>query len=340
MSAWTRAFVDEAPSHGIDVHLKRVGVREESQILRLSSRVTRVVGNVLGPSADIVLSGARGCDVVHVCTSGRMGIWSGLFIAEAAVRRGLPTVLHVHSGLGDANYGVNRLFARLGAHPLVRLVTPSHEDAAERGDFVLIDNMVARGFDAPDREADAGRAEETLRLLYLGWVIRTKGLFELVEAVAEVAGVSVDLVGPNVRPAEALELQARIDALGMRERVRILPTVPHEELPGLMRRYDALVHPSHSESFGMVSVEAMLAGLPVLGTRVGVLWDMADELFVPLPMKDAHELADVLARTRDGGGARLRSIAERAREHARLRYRPEAVLARWRDLYLELLRHP
>lgn len=339
MSTWTRAFLGEAPSHNLSIRLRRVGTRSDAQILRLSSRIGRVARNVLLPAAEVFLKAARGCDVVHVCASGKMGIWSGLFIVQAAASRGIPAVLHVHSGLAGTSAASVRWLERLATNPLVRLVTPSHEDAAERGEFVLIDNMVAKEFET-GRLWQKPTPGSTLRLLYLGWIIRTKGLFELVEAVSKVDDVTLDMVGPEVRPADAAELRELIEAKGLSARVRIRQAVPHEELPRFMAEYDALVHPSHAESFGTVAAEAMLVGLPVMGTRVGVLWDLPDEQFVALPMRDAEGIADALGTVRDDKHAVLPGLSERAFHAASSAFRAGPVVERWRRLYDGLVDRP
>lgn len=336
MSTWTRAFLDEAPNQNLSIQLRRVGTRSDAQIARASSRIARVGRNVLLPAAEVVAKAARGCDVVHVCSSGTMGIWSGLFIIQAAVLRGIPAVLHVHSGLAGISGASRRWLERLAKNPLVRLVTPSHEDAAEHGEFVLLDNLVAKEFES-GRRWEKPTPGSTLKLLYLGWIVRTKGLFELVEAVSKVEDVTLDMVGPEVKPADAADLRALIEAKGLSSRVRIRQAVPHEELADFMARYDALVHPSHAESFGTVAAEAMLVGLPVIGTRVGVLWDLPDDQLVTLPMRDATGIASELERVRDAKHEVLPALSERAFAAATTAFRAAPVVAKWRQLYEELV---
>lgn len=335
-NSWTRAFVGEAPRHGLSIRLRGTGTRSDAWLPRVSSRIRRVPISVLLPAAEVVLQAARGCDVVHVCASGKAGGWAGLFVVQAAVSRGVPAVLHLHSGLSDASAACVRWLERLAANPLVKLVTPSHEDAAERGEFVLVDSMVAKEFES-GRLWKKPTPAPTLRLLYLGWIIRTKGLFELVEAVSMVDDVTVDIIGSEVKPADAAQLRALVEAKGLSTRVRILETASHERTPGLMAEYDALVHPSHAESFGAAVAEAMLVGLPVVGTRVGVLWDLSDEQFIALPMRDAAGLARELERVRDAKQALLPALSERAFEAATAAFRPGPVVESWRRLYEELV---
>lgn len=337
MTTWTRAYLAGAARHDLEVTLRRVGPRSDAEILRLSSRIGRVSRNVVLPISDVALRGARGADVIHVCASGVVGIWSGLVIAEAASLRGIPIVLHIHSSLRivGRNRAVMAWLARLARNPLVRLVTPSHEDAAGYPDLTLTDNLVSDVF---SRGSWPGPTpERPLRLLFLGWRIRIKGLFELVEALAQVDDVTVDLVGPEVSATDAAALRRRIDEINVNDRVTLRPTVPQDELPALMANYDALVLPSHVESFGLVSAEAMLFGLPVIGTRVGLLWDMPEDCFVPVPARDAKGLAAALARVRDEKQTLLPKLSQQAKALAQATFTTDAVLARWRETYESLL---
>lgn len=337
MTTWTRAYLAGAARHGLEVTLRRVGPRSDAEVLRLSSRLGRIARNVVLPISDVALRGAKGADVIHVCASGVMGIWSGLVIAEAAALRGIPIVLHIHSSIRiiGNNQAVMAWLGRLGQNPLVRLVTPSHEDAAGYPDLTLIDNLASDVF---TRESWSGPTPgKPLRLLFLGWLIRIKGLFELVEALSQLDDVTVDLVGPEISAADASALRRRIEELNVGDRVTIKPTVPHDQLPELMKAYDALVLPSHVESFGLVSAEAMLFGLPVIGTRVGLLWDMPDTCFAPVPARDAKGLAAALAAIRDQKQALLPRLSKEAKALAQATFTSDAVLSRWRKTYEALL---
>lgn len=73
------------------------------------------------------------------------------------------------------------------------------------------------------------------------------------------------LVGDGPLRSHAEEL-AR--SLGVEGRIRFLPPVPADEMPGLLRNADIYVQSSHWEGFGLVAVEAMASGLPVVASRV------------------------------------------------------------------------
>lgn len=70
-------------------------------------------------------------------------------------------------------------------------------------------------------------------------------------------------------PGALDELRRLRDELGIADRVRFLGAVPRPRIPALYAGADLCAVPSRHESFGLVPVEAMAAGLPVVATRAG-----------------------------------------------------------------------
>ena len=84
--------------------------------------------------------------------------------------------------------------------------------------------------------------------------------------------VEVRLVGGDLdRDPEARRLSALADALGIAGNVRFAGTAPHEELPWHYNAADVVLAPSRYESYGLVALEAMACGTPVVAARVGGL---------------------------------------------------------------------
>jgi glycosyltransferase involved in cell wall biosynthesis len=97
-----------------------------------------------------------------------------------------------------------------------------------------------------------------------------KGQMVFAEALAELPGAAGVIVGAPLFGEEAFaaELHARILALGLAGRVRLLGF--REDIPALMSAMDVIVHCSTApEPFGRVVVEAMLAGRPVVASNAG-----------------------------------------------------------------------
>lgn len=117
----------------------------------------------------------------------------------------------------------------------------------------------ARG---PDLERDMSR------ILFVGRWRAYKGLLVLVRALAELPGIELRLVGGG--PMEA-QLRALAGQLGVTDRITMLGDLPAEDLDREYRTAAALVLPSiqRSEAFGIVLVEALHRGTPLVTTELG-----------------------------------------------------------------------
>ncbi len=104
-------------------------------------------------------------------------------------------------------------------------------------------------------------------------LVRRMGLERLVEAMAAVRRhVSDVLLLIAGRGPLAETLQAQIDALGLSQHVRLLGFVPDEQLPLAYRAADLTVVPTVAlEGFGLITLESLAAGTPVLVTPIGGL---------------------------------------------------------------------
>lgn len=113
--------------------------------------------------------------------------------------------------------------------------------------------------------------EETM-LLYVGNVIRAKGIEDLIEAYKQIAytkeKLSLYIVGSQKDAQFATLVKDRIETL---ERVHLIGPQPQTTLAKWMSAADVFVLPSHHEGFGLVALEAMAVGVPVVGTNVGGL---------------------------------------------------------------------
>ncbi|WP_266075808.1 glycosyltransferase family 4 protein [Haladaptatus caseinilyticus] len=179
------------------------------------------------------------------------------------------------------------------------------------------DGIVYPGVDIdrfrPDVTPAFDRDEWTI--LYVGRFVESKGLFDLVDAVAELPDdVHLHLVGRG----DIDTLKRRIEARGIESRTIIEGTVPHDELPGYYASADVFCLPSWYESFGMVNVEAMACGTPVVTTALdGVTEYAVDcETAMLVPPSAPGELADAVASLRSSPGLRER-LERNGRETAK-----------------------
>lgn len=110
-------------------------------------------------------------------------------------------------------------------------------------------------------------------VLFVGRLEPLKGLDLLVEALPLLAESAVLLVvgGDEQARDYVSSLQARAAELGVADRLRFVGAVPHDRLPLYYAAADLCAVPSFYESFGLVALEAMACGTPVVASRVGGL---------------------------------------------------------------------
>lgn len=159
-----------------------------------------------------------------------------------------------------------------------------------------------------------------LRLLFVGRVIRQKGVHVLVEAVRELKRnripVRLTIIGRTHPWEKAYRIRLAQHAKGLP--IRFVGFVIPPNLPPYYRNADVLVCPSQGhEAFGLVNLEAMSAGLPVVGSRQGGIAEIVNESSGVLVKnyKNAHSFALVLTElARDP--ARMSQLKEGALKRA------------------------
>jgi D-inositol-3-phosphate glycosyltransferase len=131
-----------------------------------------------------------------------------------------------------------------------------------------------RPLDKAEVRRRLGFPEEPI-VLFVGRIEPLKGIDILVRAVAQVSeDIRFCLVvvgGDASAEAEKTELRRLARKLGISRRVAFLDAVDHSLLPLYYNAADVCVVPSYYESFGLVALEAMACGTPVVASRVGGL---------------------------------------------------------------------
>lgn len=132
-------------------------------------------------------------------------------------------------------------------------------------------DRLPRTMKPPEVLARAQGAGE-LRILFVGNLIPRKGLHLLLESLASIRErpFRLEVVGnPEMDRSYAATVQSRVQALGLSSRVRFHGTLQGENLADRFREAQVLVVPSTYEGFGIVYLEAMGFGLPVIASAAG-----------------------------------------------------------------------
>ncbi|MBG7586656.1 GT4 family glycosyltransferase PelF [Rothia kristinae] len=195
-----------------------------------------------------------------------------------------------------------------------------------------------------------GAARRTWKLVFIARVVPIKGLADLLDALhllisRGVEDFTLDVLGPTDHVPEYYELcRQKIEELHLERWVSFRGTV---DVRAQLGRYDLLLMPSYNEGQPVVALEAMSAGIPVIGSDVGGMSQLIDdELTHPdgrtwqgcgvlTRPGDAPMLADAVAGV-ISDPARYARLAASARGRVEGFFQLSDVMARYNDLYREL----
>lgn len=180
------------------------------------------------------------------------------------------------------------------------------------------------------------------RIVSIGRLVPRKGFDTLIRALPRIPGAELVIVGGPAQAdlaadAEAQQLQALATRLGVTERVRLLGAVSRDEMPALLRSADVVACTPWYEPFGIVPLEAMACGVPVVATAVGGIRDtVVDDVTGRLvPPKDPARLGEAIAALL-GDHRRRGAMGAAGRERARARYSWDRVAADTERIYEKL----
>jgi glycosyltransferase involved in cell wall biosynthesis len=176
----------------------------------------------------------------------------------------------------------------------------------------------ARGDRAAARAA-LGIPDGRRAVALVGRIDDQKGQDDYVRAAPLVRAAHPDalllLVGSTAKDDVAAPIRDLIGAEGVEDVVRFTGYV--DDMPGLYAAIDVLAAPSRSEGFGLMLVEAMAAGVPIVASAVGAIPEVVgDGPALLVPPRDPAALAAAINRVLDDADA-ARAMAAAGRERAR-----------------------
>ncbi len=125
----------------------------------------------------------------------------------------------------------------------------------------------------PSAWISRGRQRRSARkLLSLANYVANKGHLELLDSLDEIRRLpwQMSMYGnQDLDPHYFNAVQEKTESLGLQRKVNLLSAVEHAEVRGLLDRSDLLIQFSRSESYSMVTAEAIACDVPVLSTLTG-----------------------------------------------------------------------
>ena len=288
------------------------------------------------------LLNTKNIDVVHITTSGGLGLFRDIAVMDVAQRAGVPVAYHIHYGRVPSILASGSTEAALLKAALKRCaVAVAIDHATENAiletrlcDVSCIGNPV--NIAELDGFRDHEAFEDSKTVVYLGWLIEAKGIRELVEGwhsvVEKMPEWRLKLIGPYDANAIASLVGDQPD-----DSMLLLGELPHSEAMTELQRASILVLPSYSEGFPNVVLEAMAYGKPVLATNVGALPDiLSNDRGILIEPKSSKQVAQGLEKLMADGNLRA-SMGARCTDYVKDNFAIETVAEKYRELWMRLV---
>ena len=218
-------------------------------------------------------------EIIHITTPGSFLLLKDIILIKISHRYGFKTVVHFHYGR------IPDLFVNRGWEYRLLIKVVSLSDKA-----IVIDNksysvLINEGFNnvsllanpiAPLTEELITRnlsiKREQRKIVFAGYVIRTKGVYELVEACSTIPDIKLKIIGTvsdKVR-AELFQMSGKTSSNWL----EISGEKGYEETIKEMLSAGVFVLPTYTEGFPNVILESMACGCPIVTTDVGAIPEM------------------------------------------------------------------
>lgn len=188
-----------------------------------------------------------------------------------------------------------------------------------------------------------GVTDKDFVVLFTGRLIKEKGIYDLLNAVklisidGELSHVKVVMAGAGI---ERENVARTLRMLGITDRVRLAGEFSYEEMPRLYNAADVFILPSIAipgwqEQFGMVLIEAMSSGTPVISTLSGSIPEVVGESGVLIQPNDALSIYNAIKKLATGEAER-RKFARLGRERALEKFNTARIAGLIGSAYQEL----
>lgn len=271
-------------------------------------------------------------DIIHISSSASISLLKDILMIKVARRQRVKTVIHFHFGripeLADKRNWEWKLLRRVLklADSVVVMDNASYKCLLKSGytNVVCIPNPLAPSV---EEYIDSFKSINRLRntVTFVGHVVRTKGITELVKACSDVPDIKVNIIGPCTEEYKS-ELLSIVDNP---DDLNFMGTLSHEEVIGELMTCSVFVLPTYTEGFPNVILESMACGCPIVSTPVGAIPEMlAADTDKPCGIlvqpKNEEQLREAILRLLDDEEEALQ-LSQRASKRVRDEYAIDKV---------------
>lgn len=283
---WGKNMLEYYHTINSDIELYPVSFDRKNYVSVDTSTIVRLVSSLQFLSA---VNEARQIlrkvhpDVLHVCTSASLSLVKDLMLVKMAKRYGAKSVVHFRFGripelIQQKNWEWRLLHAVIeNASHVVTIDQKSYKALQNLGYNKISYCPNALFMPILNRINGLAYTVERIpgKLLFVGHVLPSKGVYELVEACKQFDGIELHIIGKAEEPvrSELIQIAAEKDGGSW---MKMRGEIPHDEVLREMMSASVFVFPSYTEGFPNVILEAMACGCPIVTTTVGAIPEMLD----------------------------------------------------------------
>lgn len=243
-------------------------------------------------------------DIIHAHSA----LWGGISAQYISNKYNIPLVLTEHSSLKYARYVkesykkyIYKAYDKADALIAVGNGLKNEMKNYTNNDIKVIHNMVdLKKFNLDIKLSEKNNSEDTFNMFSCAFLEEGKGMENLIEAfyLAFKSKDAILRIGGDGSLREKLE--GMIKELGMENQIFLLGTLSREDVAKEMKNCKCFALASEHETFGVVYIEALACGKPVIGTYNGGADDIIkDYNGIIIEKKDVEKLKDALVKMKN-----------------------------------------
>lgn len=282
ISRWTGHIVDYYNRHGkSDCDLKIFPMQRSVFVNINSSMLYRLRWAVKDYSKLISLFRkeitSNHYDILHLTSSASISLLKDFIMLRMARRRGIKTIIHFRFGripeLIEKNnweWKLLKIVVKL-ADKVIVIDKASYNTLINTGfnNVILLPNPVAPAVLNIVASNSSIKREQGV-VLFVGHVVKTKGIFELIEACKQIPNIKLRIVG-HIETETRLKIE---EVSNNAKWIEIVGEEPYDEVIKEMLRCDIFVLPTYTEGFPNVILESMACGCAIVASSVGAIPEM------------------------------------------------------------------
>lgn len=271
-------------------------------------------------------------DIIHISSSASISLLKDILMIKVARRQRVKTVIHFHFGRIPELANKRNWEWKLLKH-VIKLVDSAV--VMDRASYECLKNLAYSNVTcipnplSPSVEEHITSCELVSRVkntvTFVGHVVRTKGITELVQACSNLPDITVNIIGPCAEDYKS-ELLSIVDNSN---HFNFMGTLPPKEVISQMLLCSVFVLPTYTEGFPNVILESMACGCPIISTPVGAIPEML-AVYTDSPCgllvqpKNVEQLREAILRLLEDDKEALQ-LSQRASKRVREEYSIDKV---------------